>query len=175
MNRSGRRGPRVLGLVAVGMTAVLCGCGLQTETAGCGTGAGQIAPALRGETLQGGRFDLAAQHGHPVVVAFWASWCGPCRVEQPHLNALAQRYRGRAVFVGVDIRDDRAAADGYLRDQAVSYPSLFDPESQQAAGYNVSAPPTTVVIDASGRVVQCVLGNPGDTQLTAILDRLLGG
>ena len=175
MNRSGRAGPRVLVRLAAGTMALLCGCGLQTETAGCGTGAGQIAPPLRGETLQGDRFDLAAQNGHPAVVNFWASWCGPCRVEQPHLNALAQRYRGRAVFVGVDIRDDRAAAGGYLRDQAVAYPSLFDPESQQAAGYNVSAPPTTVVVDASGRVVQCLLGNPGDTELTVVLDRLLPG
>ena len=120
MNRSGRRGPRVPVLLGAAMIALLCGCGLQSETAGCGTGAGQEAPPLRGETLQGGRFDLAAQHGHPAVVNFWASWCGPCRVEQPHLNALAQRFRGRAVFVGVDIRDDRAAAGGYLRDQAVA-------------------------------------------------------
>jgi thiol-disulfide isomerase/thioredoxin len=132
------------------------------------------APALSGTSLAGAHVDLAALRGEPVVIDFWASWCGPCRAEQADLNALVSRYATRGVrFLGVDIRDDSANALAYIREYHVSYPSVFDPSSDAAGTFNVDAPPTTLVVDSSGTIRLRELGTLVDVPAT--LDALLKG
>lgn len=106
------------------------------------------------------------------VVNFWGSWCGPCREEQRGLEALWQEYRGRGVqFIGMNERDQKAAALAYLDEFGVSYPSLWDPDAAQSYRFKVRYMPATYVIDRSGRIAATIVGaieDPGD--LRALLD-----
>jgi thiol-disulfide isomerase/thioredoxin len=159
-------------LAAVALVA-LPGCSLQQDLAQRppGGGAPTRAPAIKASTLTGHAFDWSAVRGHAVVVDFWASWCGPCRAEQKDLNALFSKYSRRGViFVGVDMRDDNAAARAYESDFRVGYSSVADPDEQVSALYNVAAPPTLVVVDPSGRIVDRFLGTV--VGVSVDLDRL---
>ena len=137
-------------------------CGLQQgidQPPGSDAASPTAAPQISGKTVTGAVFSLAAEHGHPVVVDFWASWCGPCRAEQSDINNLVASYAARGVvFVGVDVRDDAAAALAYRHDLGVTYDSVADPSEQISADYNVAAPPTIVVVNKSGRIVDRYLG-----------------
>ena len=147
---------------ALAVVAALASCGLQQGLAqGSDTSPGgpTLAPVINATTIAGTQFSWASVRGHPVVLDFWASWCGPCRLEQPDINKLYSKYAARGVaFVGVDMRDDNAAAGAYNHDYAVAYSSINDADEQVSAAYNVSAPPTLIVIDQHGNIVKRFLG-----------------
>lgn len=144
--------------MTVAMLAALPGCSLQEDVAqrpGAASGNATQAPEIAAMTLSGHRFDWSSVRGRPVVIDFWASWCTPCREEQRDLNALYTKYSARgAIFLGVDMRDDNAAALAFESTFGVKYQSVADPDEQISAQYNIAAPPTVVVVDSLGRIVE---------------------
>jgi DsbE subfamily thiol:disulfide oxidoreductase len=115
-----------------------------------------------------------AARGSVLVVNYWASWCAPCRAEQPRLTRVARRYADRGVsFIGVNIKDNRAAARTYLRDFQVPYPSLFDPTSETTARLAVVGLPTTFILDRHGVVGYQRTGEATVASLTTQLEALL--
>lgn len=151
------------------------GCGLQqdlSQVPNPATGLNGPATPITAPTLSGATFDWSATHGHVVVLDFWGSWCGPCRLEQAELNRLYTEFAPKGViFLGVDLREPNAA-DGlaYERDLHVAYPSVNDSGEVITSEYNVIDPPTIVVIDSHGNIVHRFLSTT--TGVSAALSRL---
>ena len=147
-------------LVAV---AALGACGSAsaggTSAPRLGARVGDVAPALAGTSIEGHPLSVSAWRGSVVVILFWASWCTPCQDEQPAVNALARQEIPSGVhFVGVSVDVDRSAAQSYIARFAVPYDSLIDPTQSLVLGFDVAGPPTTFVIDRTGRVAAELVG-----------------
>ena len=133
------------------------------------------APAVESPTLDGHPLALADLEG-PVVVNFWASWCGPCAKEAPALRNVAKAYEGRVEFVGVNVKDRPAAARNFEQDFRVDYPSWDDESASIAASFGGIGPaalPSTIVLDAEHRVAARLFGAVDEAQLSKELDRVL--
>lgn len=115
------------------------------------------APDLSGETLSDKQLSLADFAGKTVLVNVWGSWCVPCREEVDDLVAARRQLpRAEVAFLGINIRDDRAAAQAFEDRYGVTWPSLYDPSSSLLLGFRdslaASAVPTTYIIDMNGNV-----------------------
>ncbi|HVL31341.1 MAG TPA: TlpA disulfide reductase family protein [Solirubrobacteraceae bacterium] len=123
-------------------------------------GAPPALAALRrrvNELVPGGPAAFDAQlrelRGHPVVVNMWASWCDPCRFELPFLQREAVRRGGEVAFLGVNVADDRAAAQRMAAQYPMPYPSFEDPRDRIFRRYNARGLPATAFYDARGKLV----------------------
>ena len=121
------------------------------------------APDLEGTTLGGDAFALSDWAGEVVVINVWGSWCVPCRTETPELVRLAKEFAARRVrFLGINIRDNSAAARSFEDRFKVPYPSLEDPDGRLLLSFRgvipTSVVPSTVVIDRRGDVAARVIG-----------------
>ena len=163
-------------LVAVGAITTLSGDRETTSPDGpiVATVSGPM-PALSGTTLQGATVDPATYRGRPVVVNFWATWCGPCRREQPTL-AAAERAAGAdgPVFIGVLYRDNAAAGRAFIDRYHVPYPSLRDPSGSLAYRFDLLGMPSTIFIDASGQMRYRVTGALDAATLRDLIARISG-
>lgn len=115
-----------------------------------------------GQLLNGGYPALSARlrslRGHPVVVNVWAHWCTPCQREFPLFAAASARYGRRVAFVGADYEDADGPARAFLAEHPVSYPSYAAAPGQLGPLATVTALPTTIFIDPSGRVAHVHIG-----------------
>jgi cytochrome c biogenesis protein CcmG, thiol:disulfide interchange protein DsbE len=111
------------------------------------------------ELLSGGTeaFDqrLRELHGTPVVVNKWAAWCGPCRLEFPWFQSLAEKRGNEIAFLGVNSNDSDSSAKQFLSELPLPYPSYSDPDLKiaQDLGGPPQAFPTTTFYDRSGKLV----------------------
>ena len=132
------------------------------------------APALAGDTVGGGTAALADLRGKVVVVNFWATWCTPCRAEQPELVRLSDDYRHKGVeFLGVLERDDTAKARAWLKEFGVPYPSIVDEPGAWADDFAFFGLPDTYVIDRAGTIRWSVFGQTDAAQLRPLIDEVL--
>ena len=135
---------------------------------------------LTGSDLDGGEVDLADLRGAPVVVNVWASWCPPCISEQPDLNEAAAALGEDVQFVGLNIRDaSRDDAKAFVRDLDVPYGSIYSADGTAllpfAGTLTPRSIPSTVVLDAQGRVAASVNGRIPTTQtLVLLVEAVLG-
>lgn len=134
------------------------------------------APHVAAETIAGDQLALQELEG-PVVVNFWASWCGPCQKESPELVRLHQYYADQGVsFVGVNVRDRRGEAQRFMQRHDKPYPSWFDPPGEIAAEFGGIAPsamPSTLLLDAQHRVAARFVGAVTYAEVQRRLEPLL--
>ena len=111
------------------------------------------APDFTLRSMNGPNLRLQEQRGQVVLVNFWATWCGPCRQEIPHLNTLYDKYRASGfVLLGVNIDDNPKVAADLATKLGVKFPVLLDTDKTVSKLYDMSAMPATVVIDRGGKV-----------------------
>ena len=111
---------------------------------------GYVAPDFALTTLEGEEFSLREMRGTPVVLNFWATWCGPCRRELPALQAAAERYDGEVLIVGVDQGEAAATVQSFVDELGLTFPIPMDADMDVAQEYNVKGMPTTFFVDADG-------------------------
>lgn len=122
----------------------------------------------------GGEWKLTDHRGRIVVLNFWATWCGPCRMETPELVSLATNYRSRGVeVVGVTLDDHTDAVPDFVRRFRIPYPILLPNESLPLASA-IDSLPTTLLIDKQGRVAKTYQGAVTEDVLAADIELLLG-
>lgn len=115
---------------------------------------GQPAPEFTVKRLdQEGVVSLSQFKGKPVVLNFWATWCSPCKMEQPVLDDASQRYP-QVAFVGIVFEDTEANTRRYLQETGTPYIHLFDPKSTVAVDFGVSGVPETYFINRQGIIVK---------------------
>ena len=131
---------------------------------------GQEAPGFALSDLNGAPVRLSDLRGRPVIVNFWASWCGPCVEEFPVLARALREHRAEGlVVVGIVVRDNSEAARGFMTRMDAGWPAAMDPGEEVARQFGIYAPPETFFIDAKGTITGRQIG-----QLTvADLDRQL--
>jgi cytochrome c biogenesis protein CcmG/thiol:disulfide interchange protein DsbE len=94
--------------------------------------------------------------GRPLVINFWASWCGPCVEEMPAFQQVAQETAGEVAFLGVDVADAPRAAEPFVAEVGVTYDLALDRDRELVSELGVFAMPTTLFVDADGIVVHRV-------------------
>ena len=102
------------------------------------------------------RITLTADAGHPVIVNFWGSWCGPCQDEMPLLAQTARAIGpgGRIRFLGIDLEDvHRSAAVAMMDRFRTPYPSGYDPDDSVTSEFKVEGTPTSIFINSKGHIV----------------------
>jgi cytochrome c biogenesis protein CcmG/thiol:disulfide interchange protein DsbE len=148
--------------------------GLLLSRGETGARIGSEAPAFALADLDGNPLRLEDLRGRPVIVNFWASWCGPCVDEFPILQrAVTEHEADGLAMVGIVFRDNSEAARGFMRRMGASWPAAMDPGEEVAQGYGIYGPPETFFIDAEGIVVARQVGPLSGDDLDRHLARLL--
>ena len=129
--------------------ALLAGAQVAQATVALARGAPDFTlPSMNGPNMR-----LQEQRGRVVMINFWATWCGPCRIEMPHLQRLHEKYAASGfVLLGVNIDEDPRAAAALATRLGLSFPVLLDGDKRVSRLYDLSAMPSTVLIDRDGRV-----------------------
>ena len=129
------------------------------------------APAMSGMTLDGTNFTYTP--GKIAVVNVWASWCSPCRAEEPTLSALSRTFSD-VQFIGILTRDNPVNAEAFSRKRGTPYPTLID--DSILVGFRKSLPanaiPSTVVLDKGGNVAARISGAVTVASLTDLIERV---
>ena len=155
--RSAIRHKFISALIAVCVAGSLIGIALAGS--GSGSGSDPVAPSFRLSTLgHSGQVSLSAYAGQPLIVNFFASWCGPCQQETPLLAKFYRDEHAKVAVVGLDENDVMSNALSFARSKGVSYPIGWDPGLSAASAYGVSALPQTFFLDAKHRIVDRVFG-----------------
>jgi len=168
-------------LIAVAVTLSACAADGRSPTATDGVvevianeDRQEVEP-FTGELLQGGSFDSASLAGKVVVYNVWGSWCAPCRKEAPVLKRVSEETEKLGVrFVGINVRDNDAAARAFEDNYGIEYPSITTDTSTDAMlafgpALPPSAVPSTMVVDAQGRLAARIVGPTDYSTLSTIV------
>ena len=124
-----------------------------SSAAGAAVQPAAAAPDFTLRSMDGPNLRLAEQRGRVVMVNFWATWCGPCRQEMPHLNKLYDKYRDSGfVLLGVNIDDNVRTATDLAAKLGLRFPVLLDTDKTVTRLYDMGSMPATVLIDREGKV-----------------------
>lgn len=145
--------------------------------AACGErGAGAASSHFRLASLDGGRLGPDDFEGRPVLLDFWATWCGPCRIQAEVLQAVYPDYHPLGLeILSIDVEEEEAQVRSFVEREGLPFPVLLDSRGEVSGDFDVLALPTVVLLDGAGNVVFHRAGVTSERELRKILDRYVGG
>ena len=139
---------------------------------------GSEAPEFTVYDLEGNAHKLSDFRGKPVLLNFWASWCGPCQSEMPDFQDFYEKYGEEVHFVIVNLTDGQQetveSASAFIAEKGYTFPVYYDTDIDAAMKYGVSAVPVSYFIDAEGYFVAWAQGALSADMLQQGMDLLLG-
>ena len=166
---------KLLAGILVGLAAALAGCGTAETVRPEDVVVGNTIPDFSLESLDGAEVSKASLKGEPVVLNFFASWCGNCRAEIPELKQVAEGARVKAKVVGIALDEEGAeTVKPFVQSQGINYPVLIG-NQETFQQFNGVAIPYTIVLDGSQRIVKIYRGHAGREELEAALRQIEGG
>ena len=161
------------------MVALFTALMLMVALAGCSTPPSPASdvPQFALTSLEGKTVAMKDLGGRVVIVDFWATWCGPCREEIPHLNELYSELKGKGLEI-VGISMDSDGTDGvkdFAREFRIQYPIVMGDEKVAESFGGIMGLPTTFIIDRKGRIAKKYIGLPPAADMVKIVRDLVGG
>ncbi len=133
---------------------IMAGCGGSTVAPVVGA----LAPGFTLATLDEGIVELDELKGHPVILNFWATWCGYCRYQMPFLQAASEEKEHEMVFVGINIRENSDKVRQVIENEGIDYTIALDGDGAVANAYNVRPIPATFFLDEQGIIKDIKIG-----------------
>lgn len=137
-----------------------------------------LAPDFTVYDLEGNAHKLSDFQGKPILLNFWASWCGPCQMEMPDFEEFYKTYGEQIHFVIVNLTDGQQetveSASAFIAEKGYTFPVYYDTDIDAAAKYGVNAVPVSYFIDAEGYFVAWAQGALSADMLQQGMDMLLG-
>lgn len=158
--------------IALAVTVYLAGCSSSPDS---GKSGGQAAPQFSFSSLEGKTVALKDLTNKVVVVDFWATWCGPCREEIPHLNKLYSELEGRGFeIVGISMDTDGTEVKEFAKEFRIEYPIVMGSDQDTESFGGIIGLPTTFIIDRKGNIAKKYIGLPPAADLERIIKELVG-
>jgi thiol-disulfide isomerase/thioredoxin len=119
---------------------------------------GFLAPAFEIKGKDGKTYSVGGKREKPLMLNFWASWCGPCELEAPELKNVYEKYKDDFDLYGINTtdQDNLADAEKFVKQYKLTFPILFDKDGKISKQFHFSGIPTSFLIDRNGVVVEVI-------------------
>jgi len=135
---------------------VMAGC---SPSSAQGVEVGNLAPDFQLQNLDGQAVSLGNLRGKPVLINFWATWCGPCRSEMPYIQEIYEEWSDKGlVLLAINIGESSSKVEEFRQSYNLSFTVLLDTKQNVAQKYNIQYIPTTFFVDKDGIIQDKVIG-----------------